>query len=190
MRGNLIPKQAARSALLAVALLLVAAPAAGAAVPADQVVPIAKGAACLPGTWSLNLINSPAGLQGNSTTSDGSVTLQLGPGRQFLQTYASTVSTGQPGPNGTYLRTQQDTTGTVTARWTATARTMTLTRVRNDTTSVSRVAVDDRVSDPSTEQPAPDTFPAKRQTLAYRCSGSSLRLATVGGIAQGYTRTG
>jgi len=191
VRGNGIRKRAARLAMLTsslvLALLLLAAPVAGAA---DPVLPVAKGAACLPGTWSLNLPNSPAGLQGSSTTSDGSVTLQLGPGRQFLQTYASTVSTGQPGPNGTYLRTQQDTTGTVTARWTATARKMTLTQVRNDTTSVSRVAVDDRVSDPSTEQPAPDTFPAKRQSLAYRCSGTTLRLATAGGIAQGYTRTG
>jgi hypothetical protein len=173
--------------VLALLLLLLAVPAAGAA---DPVLPIAKGAACLPGTWSLNLPNSPAGLQGNSTTSEGSVTLQLGPGRQFLQTYASTLSTGQPGPNGTYLQTQQDTTGTVTGRWTATTRKIALSKVHNDTTSVSKVAVDDRVSDPSTERPAPGTFPAKGQSLAYRCSGDTLRLATTGGIAQGYTRTG
>ena len=118
------------------------------------------------------------------------MTLQLGPGRQFLQTFASTISTGQPGPNGTYLQTQQDTTGTVTARWTATARKLTLTQVRNDTTSVSRVAIDDRVSEPSTEQPAPETLKAKRQTVAYRCSGDTLRLASTGGLTQGYTRTG
>jgi len=191
VRGNQIRKRAARLAMvtgaLVPALLLLAVPVAGAA---DPVLPVPKGAVCLPGTWSLNLPNSPAGLQGSSTTSEGSVTLQLGPGRQFLQTYASTMATGQPGPNGTYLRTQQDTTGTITARWTATARKITLTRVRNDTKSVSQVAIDDRVTDPSTDQPAPDTFPAKRQSLSYRCSGDTLRLVTTGGIAQGYTRTG
>ena len=187
MHGKRIPRRAIGAVVLAAALLLAAAPAAGAA---DPVAPIAKGAACLPGTWSLNLPNSPAGLQGNSTTSTGSVTLQLGPGRNFLQTFASTISTGQPGPNGTYLQTQQDTTGTVTARWTATARTLRLTQVRNDTTSVSRVAIDDRVSEPSTEQPAPETFRAKRQTVAYRCSGDTLRLQSTGGLSQGYARTG
>lgn len=173
--------------VFAAALLLAVAPAAGAAGP---VVPIAKGAACLPGTWSLNLPNSPAGLQGNSTTSSGSVTLQLGPGRQFLQTYASVVATGQPGPNGTYLQTEQETTGTVTARWTATAHKLALTNVRNDTKSVSKVAIDERVSEPATEQPAPETFKAKRQTVGYRCSGDTLRLASTGGLSQGYTRTG
>ena len=191
MRGNRIPKRAVGALLLAAALLLVAASSAVAAPAAsDPGLPIAKGAACLPGTWSLNLPNSPAGLQGASTTSTGSVTLQFGPGRQLLQTYASTISSGQPGPNGTYLQTQEDTTGTIAARWTATARKVTLTNERNDTKSVTTVAVDNRVSDPATEQPAPETFPAKRQTVAYRCSRDTLRLASSGGIAQGYTRTG
>jgi hypothetical protein len=188
VRGNRIPKRALAVLVVAAALLTAAAPSAVAA--SDPGLPIAKGAACLPGTWSLDLPNSPAGLQGASTTSTGSVTLQFGPRRQLLQTYASTISTGQPGPNGTYLQTQQVTTGTIAARWTATARKVTLTNVRNDTKSVSTVAVDDRVSDPATEQPAPESFPAKRQTLAYRCSGGTLRLASSGGIAQGYTRTG
>lgn len=169
------------------AALLVGVPVAGAAAP---VAPVTKGTACLQGTWSQNLPNSPAGLQGNSTTSAGSVTLQLGPGRRFLQTFASRVVTGQPGPGGTYLQTQEDLTGTVSARYTATLRKLTLTNVENDTTAVQLVAVDDRVSDPATSSPAPGTYHRKRMVLAYTCSGDVLRLQTSGGLAQGYTRTG
>jgi hypothetical protein len=166
---------------------LVAAPGAAAAGPG---VPLTKGAVCLPGTWSLNLPNSPAGLSGATTTSEGAVTIKFGPGHQFLQTYASAISTGQPGPGGTYLQTRQEVTGTISATWKATVRKLTLTHVRNDTTSVSTVSIDDRTSDPATEKPAPETFAPKRQTVSYRCSGDTLRLDTLGGIAQGYTRTG
>jgi hypothetical protein len=173
--------------LAVVASALVVAPVAGAAGPRG---PIAKGASCLPGTWSLNLPNSPAGLSGASTTSEGSVTIQFGPGRQFLQTYASAISTGQPGPGGTYLQTRQETSGTIAASWTATVKKLNLAHVKNDTTSVSTVSIDERTSDPQTEKPAPETFPAKRQSVPYRCSGDTLRLEVVRGLAQGYTRTG
>lgn len=153
-------------------------------------VPIAKGAACLPGTWTQNLVNSPAGMSGATTTSEGTVTLQFGPARQFAQTYAVTVTTGQPGPNGVYLQSRQETTGTVTGTWTATVRKLKLAHVRNDTATVSSVQIDDRTSDPATQKPAPETFPAKRQSVPYRCSGDTLRLQTLAGISQGYTRTG
>lgn len=175
---------------VAAAPALIPASAVAASDPTGPAVPIVKGASCLPGTWSLVLPNSPAGLSGQQTTSEGTVTLQIGPGRKLVETFASAVSSGQPGPGGRYLLTRQETTGTITANWTATVHKLSLTHVRNGTTAVSTVSIDDRTSEPATEKPAPETFPAKRQAVPYVCSGDTLTLRTGSGIKQGFTRTG
>lgn len=156
---------------------------AGAGVPAPR-----RGAACLPGTWKLDLTRlvSEASVT-QKLVATGAVDLQFRRGT-FLQTYSDIITGTTTGPNNITVSVEQKYAGAVGGNYTTTGSAqLDLTGIDNATEMVMTTTVNGIAGQPNHQAPAPGTT-ASAVTLAFTCRGNTLQITTGGAVAQHFTR--